>query len=296
MLRCRYGASVAMTSKGKAVLQRLGERIGGSGGGGGEPPSTEVTGIPPSPTEPGTRAVAPGSGFFDQFPRFSETSNTSSYQGRLNLRHEAMFGENLEIFDGASVLDIASHDGRWSFAALQAGAASVVGLEGRPELIDNANETFEQYGVDPARYRFVAGDLFHTLAQESGEFDVVLCLGFLYHTLRYNELLARVRRFDPKHLMIDTQVAKGEHVAIRLRVEEAFHTSNAIADDFSHGGAVLTGRPTVNGLEMMAGAYGFELERYSDWAGLLRDNPEDATHCSAYESGARVTALFKSVT
>lgn len=278
------------------MLQRLGERIGGSGGRGGEPPPTEESAIPPSPTEPGTRAVAPGSGFFDQFTRFSETSKTSSYQGRLNLRHQAMFGESLDMFEGARVLDIASHDGRWSFAALHAGAASVVGLEGRPQLVDTANETFDHYGVDPARYRFVAGDLFHTLAEEPGEFDVVLCLGFLYHTLRYNELFARIRKFDPKYLLVDTQVAKGEHLTIRLRVEEAFHTSNALADDFSHDGRVLTGRPTVKGLEMMAGAYGFELETYSDWAGLLRDNPKDATHCSAYSSGARVTACFKSVT
>jgi SAM-dependent methyltransferase len=235
-------------------------------------------------------------GFFDQFPRFSETSPTASRQGRLNLRHQAMIGDNLDILEGARVLDIASHDGRWSFAALQAGAASVVGFEGRPELIDNANETFETYGVDPTRYRFVVGDLFRTLAEESGEFDVVLCLGFLYHTLRYNELFARIRRFNPKYLVIDTQVARGEHWVVRLRVEDADFTSNAIADDFSYGGRVLTGRPTVNGLEAMTSAYGFELERYSDWAGLIRDNPEDGSHCSAYSDGARVTARFKSVT
>jgi ubiquinone/menaquinone biosynthesis C-methylase UbiE len=253
-----------------------------------------MSGIPPSPTEPGTRVLARG--FFDQFARFSETSPTASRQGRLNLRHQAMFGDNLDIFEGARVLDIASHDGRWSFAALQAGAASVVGLEGRPELIDNANETFEKYGVDPARYRFVSGDLFHTLAEQSGEFDVVLCLGFLYHTLRYNELFARIRRFNPRYLIIDTQVARGEHLGIRLRVEDAVFTSNAIADEYSHGGRVLTGRPTVRGLEAMTSAYGFDLERYSDWAGLLRDNPEDGSHCSAYSDGTRVTARFKSVT
>ena len=236
------------------------------------------------------------SGFFDQFPRFRKTSETATHRGRLNLRHQAMFGDNLDIFEGARVLDIASHDGRWSFAALQAGAASVVGVEGRPELVDNANATFEHYGVDPARYRFVAGDLFHALAKEPGKFDVVLCLGFLYHTLRYNELFARIRQFSPKHLIIDTQVAKGQHSVIRLRVEHAAAQSNAIADDYSHDGHVLTGRPTVNGLEMMASAYGFELERYSDWAGLLRDNTESADHYELYESGGRVTARFKSVT
>jgi protein-L-isoaspartate O-methyltransferase len=92
-----------------------------------------------------------GDGFFDRFPRFYDTSETATHPGRLNLRHQAMFGDNLDIFDGASVLDIASHDGRWSFAALQAGAASVVGVEGRRELVDHATQNFEHYGVNPAR-------------------------------------------------------------------------------------------------------------------------------------------------
>lgn len=256
--------------------------------------SIEAPSLPPSPTEPGSRLVT--SGFFDQFPRFYESSETATHPGRLNLRHQAMIGDNLDIFEGARVLDIASHDGRWSFAALQAGAASVVGLEGRPELVDAANKNFADYGADPARYRFVAGDLFHTLAEESGPFDVVLCLGFLYHTLRYNELFARIRQFDPKHLIIDTQVAKGQHSVIRLRVENSALQSNSIADDFSHDGRVLTGRPTLNGLTMMASAYGFDLERYSDWAGLLRDNTESANHYAAYSTGARVTARFRSAT
>jgi Methyltransferase domain len=284
---------VETTRKGKRALQRLAALIAVSGGERGKPPSTQETSIPPSPTEPGSRVVA--SGFFDQFPRFYESSETATHAGRLNLRHEAMIEDNRDIFEGARVLDIASHDGRWSFAALQAGAASVVGFEGRPELVDNANETFQQYGVDPARYRFVAGDLFHALAEEPGEFDVVLCLGFLYHTLRYNELFARIRQLNPKHLIIDTQVAQGEHLGIRLRVEDAAVQWNAIADDHSHDGRVLTGRPTVKALELMASTYGFELERYSDWAGLLRDNTESAKHYELYHSGARVTARFKSV-
>jgi Methyltransferase domain len=293
-----YGTAVVTASKGKRLLQRLASRS----------KATDVedqhrvenlspaepSGLPPSPTEPGSRVVA--SGFFDQYPRFYETSETATHPGRLNLRHQAMFGDNLDVFDGARVLDIASHDGRWSFAALQAGAASVVGVEGRPELVDAANKNFEHYGADRASYRFIAADVFHALAEEPGEFDVVLCLGFLYHTLRYNELFARIRRFNPKYLVIDTQVAKGEYLVIRLRVENAGLQSNSIADDFSHEGQVLTGRPTVNALEAMAGAYGFELERYSDWAGLLRDNTESARHYEAYSTGARVTALFRSVT
>jgi hypothetical protein len=285
---------VATTSKSKRLLKRLTGRLGQSDGGGSVDGTGGGTPLPSSPSEPGSRKVT--SGFFDKYPLFYESSETATHPGRLNLRHQAMFGDNLDIFEGARVLDIASHDGRWSFAALEAGAASVLGVEGRPDLVANANRTFEHYGADPERYRFVADDLFHALAEEQGEFDVVLCLGFLYHTLRYNELFARIRQFNPKYLIIDTQVAKGDYLVIRLRVENSGLQSNAIADDLSYGGRVLTGRPTVSALEAIADAYGFELERYSDWAGLLRDNTENASHYAAYSSGARVTARFKSVT
>ena len=289
-----YGATVVTTSRSKRLFQRLAARTGGADHVGGEAPWPQGVGIPPSPTEPGSRLVR--SGFFDKYPRFFESSETATYPGRLNLRHQAIIGDNLEIFEGANVLDIASHDGRWSFAALRAGAASVVGVEGRPDLVDAARDTFEHYGADPARYRFVAGDLFHALAEKPGQFDVVLCLGFLYHTLRYNELFAGIRQCNPQHLIIDTQVAKGQHSAIRLRVENSAHQSNSIADDFSHEGRVLTGRPTHNGLNMIASAYGFELEGYADWAGLLRDNTESARHYEAYSTGARITARFRSIT
>lgn len=105
---------------------------------------------------------------------------------RLNLRYEAIFGENRDIFAGASVLDLASHDGRWSLAALATGARSVVGIEARPELVKSAMENLAGYGYRADRARFVTGDVHDVLSTHDLGADVVLCLGFLYHTLRYN--------------------------------------------------------------------------------------------------------------
>ena len=245
----------------------------------------------PSTSLPGSRIVT--SGFFDQFPRFYETSKTYAFPSRLNLRHEAMFGENRDIFKGKRVLDIASHDGRWSFAALEAGATSVVGIEGRPELVVAANETFAHYEVSPERFRFIADDIYHALAQQTWKFDVVLCLGFMYHTLRYNELMARIRQCQPKYLIIDTEVAGDTRALVHLRVEQVKPQRNAVADEFSYGDEVLSGKPSVKGLETIVGAYGFQLERFSDWAGLTRDNPENADEFKNYVRGYRVTARFK---
>ena len=96
---------------------------------------------------------------------------------RMNERYEALFASNRDIFDGARVLDLASHDGRYSFAALKTGAARVTGVEVRESLIQKAQETFAFYGQDPATYRFICGDVFEVLEREQLEVDVVLCLG-----------------------------------------------------------------------------------------------------------------------
>jgi hypothetical protein len=237
---------------------------------------------------------APGSAraslFFDRFPRFFETSTTSARRDRLNLRYEAIVGQNADIFPGARVLDIASHDGRWSFAALQAGAAEVTGIEARDDLARAAGETFAHYGVDEGRYRFVVGDVLDVLAREAFQADVVLCLGFLYHTLRYGELMHRIRAVNPRFLVVDTIVLPHERApVVRIRSESGEAERSAVADAFSHGGRTLVGTPSLRALESILGVYGFEVERYSDWGALLRDNPE-LTGAGGYARGKRVTA------
>ncbi len=228
------------------------------------------------------------SGFFDRFPDFYDTSETSSFPWRLNLRHEAVFTQNADLFRGARVLDIASHDGRWSMAALEAGAASVLGVEARPELVAHAEATLRRNGVDESRFRFVAGDVFEVLAREEPQVDVVLCLGFLYHTLRHVELLTRIRRTGAHHVVLDTEIHRGEEPVVRLADEDVERQGNAVADEFSYGDTVLTGRPTLAALALLARSQGFTVERLSDWDGLLRDNPR-ADQVRDYRIGRRAT-------
>jgi Methyltransferase domain len=164
-------------------------------------PPQDVGAVLRTDPAPGSRTA---SWFFEQFPRFYVTSSTAPTTARLNLRYEAIFGENRDIFEGASILDLASHDGRWSLAALATGARSVTGIEARPELVKAATENLGEYGYGADRVRFVTGDLHEVLSTQDFEADVVLCLGFLYHTLRYNELLDGIRRTNARYLIIDT--------------------------------------------------------------------------------------------
>jgi Methyltransferase domain len=237
---------------------------------------------------PGSRAA---SWFFEQFPRFYLTSSTHPTTARLNLRYEAIFGENRDVFEGASVLDLGSHDGRWSFAALVSGARSVTGIEARPELVKAATENLGEYGYGADQVRFVTGDVHDVLNTQAFEADVVLCLGFLYHTLRYNELLNGIRRTNARYLIIDTfsPHMMGPVPNVNVITEDADEEGKAAADTYTHGPSVLVGRPNLAAIRTMLGAYGYRVERLSDWAGLLRDNPK-TDNCDDYANGRRITA------
>lgn len=244
-------------------------------------------------TDPGDRHIR--STFFDRYPAFYQTSETAPYQSRLNLRHDAIFEQNREVFDGARVLDIASHDGRWSFAALQTGAAHVVGVEPRTELVEAARSTLGQYVDDPTRYQFIQGDIFDVLQKERLDIDVVLCLGFLYHTLRYGELLSGLRALNPKHLIIDTTIFhESSGRVIKLDLDYADMQRDAVRDGYSHGDFILVGSPSLPGLELMLNAYDFKIDRLSDWEGIIRDNPDASGVKGDYGIGRRITVLASS--
>jgi len=236
----------------------------------------------------GSRAA---SWFFERYPRFYWTSSTAPATARLNLRYEAIFGENRDIFAGASVLDLASHDGRFSLAALATGARSVIGIEARPDLVKVATESLAEYGYGKDRVRFVTGDVHDVLISQDFEADVVLCAGFLYHTLRYNELLEGIRRTKARYLIIDTfsPYMMDPVPNVNVITEHADEQGKAAADVYTHGASVLVGLPNLAAIRTMLGAYGYRVERLSDWAGLMRDNP-GAEMCGDYENGTRITA------
>src|SRR5262245_21272680 len=85
--------------------------------------------------------------FFDRHPRFYENTGTKLKPNRFVQRYQAIIHMNKEAFLGARVLDLASHDGRWSMAALDAGAQYIEGVEGRLELVARSFETFKHYEV-----------------------------------------------------------------------------------------------------------------------------------------------------
>jgi hypothetical protein len=211
----------------------------------------------------------------------------------MNERYEALFASNRDIFDGARVLDLASHDGRYSFAALKTGAAHVTGVEVRESLVQRAQETFAFYGQDPETYRFVCGDVFEVLAREEFEVDVVLCLGYLYHTYRHTELMYRLHGLAPKHLIVDTMVAPGTRRTLRVVPERSSEAVISAAQDAYSVGRVLVAWPSVPALQLLLAAYGFEIESRYDWKSRLAGRPP-IPELANYQKGKRVTLRCRS--
>jgi SAM-dependent methyltransferase len=229
---------------------------------------------------------AKSSKFFDDYPRLA-----MSRRMHMNLRYDAIIHQNRDVLNGARVLDLACSEGSYSFGALHVGAAHVLGIESREDKVVNANGHFEALGAAADRYRFIAGDVFQTLAAENPQVDVVMCLGYLYHTLRYPELLHRIRATGAEVVIIDGEVAVSDEAIVRLIEENVDMKGNATRDEYSAEKTVLSGRPSVPALEKMLGVYGFAVERHADWAAIFRDNPEMTF--PEYSQGRRVTVVCR---
>lgn len=242
-------------------------------------------------------------GFFDQYELFYKTSHTSPYPYRLNSRYKAIIERNQSKLEGKRVLDIASHDGRWTFAALQAGAAHVTGIEPRQALIDNAQSTFSHYGISDDRYSFECGDIFDKIRGK--QFDVVLCLGFYYHTVRHAELFDLIERTGAEFVIIDTEVTpsaeefareddgderlvfKNPYV-IQLLRDPVDDERMAWNDSMTRNGHTLVGRPSRSAVKFLADHFGYSISTF-DWPEYMGSNPQIADSMADYGRGWRDT-------
>ncbi len=206
-------------------------------------------------------------GFFDQYPRFYSTSRVGTSRGeRLNERYRALISPNEELIREKTILDLASHDGRWSFAALKAGARHVTGIEGRSYLVESAIATTREYGIGAERYRFIVGDLFDQIELvQTDSIDTVFCFGFFYHTPHHMLLLSKIARLNPKHLILDTEIdPSATDLIVRLKKEKIAREGTSIVGQPGDPMHALVGKPSRSALETMLTSFGWSFSYY-DW-------------------------------
>ena len=81
----------------------------------------------------------------------------------------------------ATALDLACSEGWFAHRLLDWGAGRVLGIDIRPENIDRAELVRNHLGIAADRLRFKVADVFDLHPDRLGAFDVVLCLGLIYH-------------------------------------------------------------------------------------------------------------------
>jgi trehalose 2-sulfotransferase len=137
---------------------------------------------------------------------------------RLRHRYNGIIGQNRELLRGARVLDLISHCGFWSLAALDAGAAEVTVVETTQKNLDATLKNFSQSQFDAKRYQLVRAKISETLRKlEPKQFDVVLCKRYFEHCY-LPEFFSQLSRLQPKYVIVDTKVAFGEGALCRFSI------------------------------------------------------------------------------
>lgn len=214
--------------------------------------------------------------FFDAYPGFLETSETGRVLDRLNARYRMLVHDLRHLYEGARVLDLASHDGRFTWAVLDAGAASVVGIEHKAHLVATAQAHLRDLGADPERYRFLAGDLYDCIAQ-IGPVDVVTCFGILYHLPDHVRLFDAIAGLEPRHVVVDTLISQLPGPVLELRSTDGTAPPPP--------GASLEAYPTREALAAMLSSFGWTW-RELDWIGSGMAASSQSTD---YRTGNRVS-------
>jgi len=192
-------------------------------------------------------------GFFSDLPRFLDPDEIrqihplASISERLNQRYELIINRHRDLIKDARLIDFGSYDGRWTYAAIDAGAKRVTAIEISPEFVARAEENMQALDVPPEKYDFIRGDILEELRKMTpGSFDGVLCLGVFYHITYHVELLKELKRIGVKWIIMDTQIHGGEQPVVYFKINPNYG---------------LQGTPTKSVVEMMLQSTGFKYKQ-----------------------------------
>lgn len=161
---------------------------------------------------------------------------TPIYAQKMAIRHRnrakhffdpmvGLFGGSLK---GKRILDLGCNAGWWSLKAIEVGADYVLGVDGRQMHIDQSELVFEAKGVDESRYDFACANLFDLDFRPYGEFDIVLCLGLLYHISKPIDLMERIEPVSKDLLVVDTAISPAKRSIFEVRRDSLEEARDAV--------------------------------------------------------------------
>lgn len=154
---------------------------------------------------------------------------------------------------GKRVLDLGCNAGFFALKAVEAGCDFVLGIDAREMHVAQSNLVFETLGVDAARYRFEQANFLDYDYARDAPFDVVLCLGVLYHVNKPIELLETIAAINTDLLVIDTKLSRGRESRVELKRDSLDGLLDAA--DYE-----LVMVPTAAAVTDMTSLFGYETE------------------------------------
>lgn len=208
----------------------------------------------------------------DELDIFVRTSQTANLPNRLQKRCRAIFELRADFYKDKRVLDIGSHDGRWSYMALKMGAAHVTGIEARPHLVELANQNLSKLNIPEDKYQFIEADALSYMETATETYDIVLCLGFFYHVFDHIDLVRKMARFQPQTMIIDTNITASEAMGCTFKKENVAREGHSIEKQFkTFNGYNYVAWPSIPYLRSILGDFGYGFLAV-DWKKILGDN------------------------
>jgi SAM-dependent methyltransferase len=135
----------------------------------------------------------------------SDPGKLNRHEQRRRYFFDALLRATGGSLRGHRVLDLGCNAGYWASNAMAADADFLLGVDARERQLEQAHLVFEAKGIDPNRYRFEQGNIFeHDFSER---FDVVMCLGLMYHISKPLELFELMAGVGAETIVIDTVIS-----------------------------------------------------------------------------------------
>jgi hypothetical protein len=161
----------------------------------------------------------------------------------------------------ATVIDLACNEGWFSHRVLEWGASRVLGIDIRPQLIRRAELVRAHFEIPPERFELRCADVFDLNASELGTFDVVLCLGLIYHLENPIGAMRLARALTRGVCVIESQLT---------RQEEAIVLGNGQSDLYEESRASFAARVETDWEDNMLASAGGVVSLTPNRAALLQ--------------------------
>ena len=136
--------------------------------------------------------------------RWAVPYNPECVNGRIGV----LLDDNRLLLQNQSILDIGSHTGIFSLAALQLGAKFVHGIDVEERTVKRCIDLFTEEDISVSKYKFENKDIISFLEKaEKNSYDTIFCFGVLYYITEPYRLLKLMVRAAKKSIIVDTFTA-----------------------------------------------------------------------------------------